>query len=480
MRTVPKLKEGGSAKPQRTPHLEVRLPLTLMTPMIGGGVKALTPDREVPVRPTAIRGALRWWWRVLSPIADLDDLRLAEAEIFGGVNLPAKKDTAASWLSVRVENVANLRKVPAGAHRVDGGLPKTLPEWNMPRGLAYALFPLQASIDERRAWRGGGNMPTKEVIDRLDFDLVLRMDRRWKLESGAYVEVAPPGKESIDDLLRAVHWWLHFGGVGARTRRGFGAVRLREGKITLHGEGIKTEQWKATLPELPALPVLKSGESVPDDRPSLYGAQLWLGETEQSAEHAHEVAVGTLRDFRQAPGLGRDPTNPETRRPGRSRWPEPDLVKVVADTTPYDHALPKSASTSTRQAPRAAFGLPILIRFKDNLDAKADADLVALPPKGASTDRWASPLIVRAVRADGKFRPAALVLFGAAVPWEVRVKIVARGSGNKTQDSVVNGSQGSREHILQVLSTAKGDALKAFCMWLKDEYKYQLVGEKKA
>ena len=38
----------------------------LMTPMYGGGVEPGKVDRAMPIRPSAIRGQLRFWWRLLN------------------------------------------------------------------------------------------------------------------------------------------------------------------------------------------------------------------------------------------------------------------------------------------------------------------------------------------------------------------------------------------------------------------------------
>ena len=37
--------------------------ITLVAPMYGGGAEVRTPDPVCPVRPTAVRGQLRFWWR---------------------------------------------------------------------------------------------------------------------------------------------------------------------------------------------------------------------------------------------------------------------------------------------------------------------------------------------------------------------------------------------------------------------------------
>ena len=38
----------------------------LITPIYGGGIQAAVPDVLMPIRVTAIRGQLRFWWRLLA------------------------------------------------------------------------------------------------------------------------------------------------------------------------------------------------------------------------------------------------------------------------------------------------------------------------------------------------------------------------------------------------------------------------------
>ena len=38
----------------------------LITPIYGGGIQAAVPDVLMPIRATAIRGQLRFWWRLLA------------------------------------------------------------------------------------------------------------------------------------------------------------------------------------------------------------------------------------------------------------------------------------------------------------------------------------------------------------------------------------------------------------------------------
>ena len=57
--------------------------IELITPMFGGGVVAGTVDTGFPIRPTAIRGHLRYWWRLSRGLLLGQDMWRREEEIFG-------------------------------------------------------------------------------------------------------------------------------------------------------------------------------------------------------------------------------------------------------------------------------------------------------------------------------------------------------------------------------------------------------------
>ena len=65
----------------------------LVTPMYGGGVDAATVDLKMPIRVSAIKGQLRFWWRLLAKNkkddtwsfnGDLKRIRDAEFALWGG------------------------------------------------------------------------------------------------------------------------------------------------------------------------------------------------------------------------------------------------------------------------------------------------------------------------------------------------------------------------------------------------------------
>lgn len=64
--------------------------IELITPMVGGGASVGTVDCDFSIRPTAIRGHLRYWWRLVRGHSlDPDTRRQREEEIFGSTDFPS-------------------------------------------------------------------------------------------------------------------------------------------------------------------------------------------------------------------------------------------------------------------------------------------------------------------------------------------------------------------------------------------------------
>ena len=162
---------------------------TLVTPMFGGGVKPGEVDREMPIRASALRGQLRFWWRLLQG-ADREpsDLFDVESDLWGGIS---SKGPRASRVTLQVKGD------PAGDHQL--AAKSELARSNPPGLPAYGLI-LDRGEDPALLKAG------------YRFDLVLR-----------FRQTAPHQPEEVIEALR---WWASFGGVGARTRRGFGAVKV--------------------------------------------------------------------------------------------------------------------------------------------------------------------------------------------------------------------------------------------------------------
>jgi CRISPR-associated protein Cmr1 len=315
----------------------------LVTPLFGGGVEAGKVDKDMPIRASAIRGQLRFWWRLLAQHKwRLDNVREKEFDLWGGLD---GKNVHASRVWVRVESISPIHVEPwAKFNRNHREQWKSLPDPEEWAKAPYALFPAQGKAPDKSDAEHPAALakPGLQWILRIGFEQRNDADLR---------------QEEVDETLR---WWGSFGGVGARTRRGLGAVRV---------EGLR--------------PVTK-------EEAKAAGCELVIRNETATADRAWRKAIDKLKDFRQKPGFARNPVSPDTKRPGRSRWPEADAIRRITGRHAPNHAPNHAPEPPAGNVfPRAAFGLPIIFHFKDK-DDPADHSLQA-----QGHDRLASPLILR-------------------------------------------------------------------------------------
>jgi CRISPR-associated protein Cmr1 len=191
---LPSLPEWQEPAKRETIELELRL----ITPMFGGGYKAREVDPLQPIRPAAIRGHLRFWWRATAGAryASVADLHKAETELWGAA---ATKDNPA------------VGKVALQVHILSAGekasysqiAPPSKPKDGPLHG--YFLFPFREQREQ--------NIPAAVGRRQVSFQLRLTLDASLSEAQRAEVRTA----------LKA---WIAFGGVGARTRRGCGALTV--------------------------------------------------------------------------------------------------------------------------------------------------------------------------------------------------------------------------------------------------------------
>ena len=422
----------------------VRVRCKLVTPMYGGGVEPGKVDCAMPVRPTAIRGQLRFWWRLLyGARRGPQDVFAEECALWGGIS---KAGPQASKVSVGVasEPVESGQMIDAESANVpdytlvrQGSKVVRNPD-NNPPGSSRSPEP-----DSIRRHKG-----QHAHLERGDNPLILNAGYTFTVELRFANKIAADEREQVIEALR---WWGSFGGVGARTRRGFGALEVASGDVALSPVSPVDVEARG------GLMILRS--------PCSGGTDAWRS------------AVQALRDFRQAPNVGRSPgqrqhhvgRNPGQRKhPGRSRWPEPDSIRRHTGQHAPGH---QPQHPVVGQYPRAAFGLPIVFQFKDKdrgdpRDPK-NKSLTLHPAsedhdsrKKQPSDRMASPLILRPYFDGAQYRPLALLLPG----WEERVSVpVALGSTDL--GPAWPEDPGEREQLASLVSPMKDrgtDALTAF------------------
>lgn len=372
----PELTLDPAQAPARQRHKESWIELTtqvreyeLITPLMGGGAKAGYPDLETPIHAKAIRGHLRFWWRATrgGQYPTITQLREAEIKLWGAASTPKTAHDSSVQFQVRITS-----KGSNFVHPPDRGNP--VPLWHPSKSrYGYLAFPLKE--------KDGA-----QVLEKISFMLTI---------------THPKGTEK--DVAAALWAWETFGGIGARTRRGFGALNLKSVRVDGHIVTLPSlnDVWKHI--EKGLTDHLIQAGSWPDGVPHLSSdpARYVVATGFDDALAAWQHLIEELKQFRQA----------RNGKFGRSKWPEPDAIRH--DTS---HSLRHPPNpTVPRKFPRAEFGLPILFQFKQDDVRDGDPGLTTL--EGASHNRLASRVILRPLKlANGKAVALAAVLEAPATP----------------------------------------------------------------
>lgn len=383
----------------------------IITPLFGGGVAPQHADPISVVRASEIRGQLRFWWRATQggryELKGLAAMKQDEDAIWGSTSRP-------SLVQIEVRNV--IRGVPltkaGGNNGFFFGDPIRSP-------ISYAAFPLREA--------SGGPAPGGLVFG-VEFQLAITLpaEQRWR-----------------DQVIAALWAWETFGGIGARTRRGFGALCCH------HVEGVQdvgpwqpesaneqiVRQWleehlaryvqpgngpgDVPLLDRERLPVLGKNPNIRAFQGNFEnkmrelliasGCQQTQVNDWLPALVAWYYPIEQMRKFRQ-----KRHNNAQHRPFGRSHWPEPDEIRWrFPNGFRGRHAKPAPPNRRrTNKFPRAVFGLPIVFQFKDTAIDPPQTIL-----QGDHHDRLASRLILRPLAcADGGFVSMALVLSAPSLP----------------------------------------------------------------
>ncbi len=195
--------------------------LRLLTPAFIGSARPWEVDPFLPFRPSSVRGVLRSWFRVamaaiLRPRSTnpddqqrmIDELRRIESLIFGDTERRSRVDV----------------RPPQGGKMED--YKGRCPDPTRQPGLCYLGY----GLFEEKGPREG---KPQAVLTKKDDPIIVEFSLRG------------PELAGLEELLGATLWlWVHFGGIGARSRRGFGSLALCPGSEF---------PWSAQSPNQPAL-----------------------------------------------------------------------------------------------------------------------------------------------------------------------------------------------------------------------------------
>lgn len=419
--------------------------IELITPMFGGGVETRVNDPSFPIRPTAIRGQLQFWWRatVGAQYATRQELRAAQSAVWGNTE-------QASRVQVRVE-VLKIDSPTACARferdNQDNTRYRSMPTWNAlfnNTALPYALFPFQGQLTDKR---------TRIEVEPASFI------RNGKFRLTVICHKDIDFAKHVEPALWA---WVNFGGLGSRTRRGCGAIMCPAlmakdrnelmARLKSHLSNTAAREW-----------------------PTLAQAIL-IGNEVNDAMAAWNAVIKLFRYFRQGEGLGRNLG--EANRPGRSRWPEPETIRRVTGRRHSQHQ--RMNSIPDDAFPRAELGLPIVFHFKDQGEPP---DTVLYPnndSEGKKRERMASPLILKPLAlANDKAVPLILRLMTPALTGvDLRRDDTSLGLPPTTviRDPQLAGYPNSPLNLKQFIKSvdcdeivATGSALEAFLVYAKSQ-----------
>ncbi len=342
----------------------ITLQLKLITPMFGGGHTAREIDEAQPIRAAAIRGHLRFWWRATAgaQYSTSEKLYKAESELWGSsadIDKGGNASGGQGKVSVSVVTTNFATEPCATYEQNEKGEFNSLPNFGKLPG--YALFPFKGKAEKKRIVE-----PPSKMSSPFEFKLILRYDP----------ELEP---SSIEILHNTLHYWIAFGGIGARTRRGCGSLACND--------FISTSALTST---------------VCDAIPTIYNSSYILGPEVRDAVEAWKTSVNLYRDFRQKENFARN--QGVNRIPGRSRWPEPDSIRRLCRSSSPNHSPTHSVQIGF---PRADLGLPIVFQFKDEKYGDPPTHILELE----KYTRMASPVITKArANSNGTFSPLILVL----------------------------------------------------------------------
>lgn len=390
----------------------------LVTPMYGGGVESTKVDTTMPIRASAIRGQLRFWWRLLAKhkwkLGNYKAIRTAEFELWGGMN-DGNDDGKAGKVLLRVTNVPNSKQIENNLveYREYIGTQNN-------RKLEYILFPA-SNADDRQ------NNPHKLLNpNNITWDLQFAFSPNILNIHKNIGNDKPNPKEQVIETLR---WWANFGGLGFRSRKGLGAIHVN--KINTNPKDLED--------------LTKINEPLTPDDVAQAGCRLVIRKDNPTdGLRALQTAVQKLSNFRQGTEIGRNKSSQQQKPAGRSLWSEPDAIRSITGdyldlTEENKDKRPTNIVKNHKPIhkagivfPRAVFGLPIIYKFindeyydkKNPKDRDEKKQKIIHPDKHeplpttilpATGERLASPLILRPIYAGHRngqtqWRAGALVL----------------------------------------------------------------------
>jgi CRISPR-associated protein Cmr1 len=355
----------------------------LVTPCFLGDAK-----QDAEWRAASIRGHLRWWYRAVAGEAhagDLSKVKEGEERIFGS----ARRSAA---LRVRALNPSEAIKESFG-DRLSAQKIATL--WGEPA--AAARLQLQGGHASNPLHYLGYGPIDKGTLKR-DY-LPPKAETCFELQ---WNRTVPEEWKTIFE--RSLWAWLHLGGLGVRSRKGFGSLRL----MKVDGDGADRlappETREKYLEQARSrLPLGSTHGALPEWTHFSANSRIYLGtERNEGALDAMERLGAWLIGFRRRYGSPTD--NRPLRKDGTGSLSGRD----------YTWAAPNGKNPRGGFPDRAGFGLPL--PFKRNITPQYSVGESVLWEAPGGDPRRASPLLLHVARLGDEFVPVLTYLPARFLP----------------------------------------------------------------
>lgn len=202
---------------------EITKELTFITPALLAGADQNAPE----IRAPSIRGALRWWFRVL---AGGRDVREEEEELFGGVH--GSDGPVASAISVRVEDAVILQSKEALYNKEKRG--RVSRNESAMDYITYFAWASGKKKDKNK------DKDKEDDVRRTDVNHHIGVGSTFTLKIRAVRPVRSELWTRLEETVKAFVW---VGALGLRATRGFG--RLAEPKHLPTAQAFR--DWAKTL-----------------------------------------------------------------------------------------------------------------------------------------------------------------------------------------------------------------------------------------
>lgn len=415
-RSIPACPTAPSSKSESYGVIQETYTIELVTPLFGGGVEAGCNDPDTLIRPTSVRGHLRFWWRATrgARLESISELRKQEGRIWGTTENPSK-------VVVEIVKEKDLQQNSGRWDPKDRTLPLRSISLKRETEVCKGTFEIKVS------WPKSASEPNKE--------------------------------DCVDVDVKAAMWgWINFGGLGARSRRGCGSLYCDSFSPE---PGTDIQQWYASKLNEFGIPA-----GVPSrDWPTLPG-RLLITKRNSGCIEAWNTSVSLMQKFRQLPGVGRNPGSGG--RPGRSRWPEPESIREISREQqglrerPYGQKR-RQEHMPVHYFPRAEFGMPIIFEIRNE-------NLKPTLQPAVDVSRMASPLILKplAVSKDQAY-PMILCLRTKPLRKAVLLGKELRKTHSVDDADIRNACLVRYDDSPMTARSEQGSAIQAFISFAKEE-----------